>query len=74
MEPVLMGSGGMIVSDPLFQKALVDVIRKDGADLLGNGTQGGADEWQGLPIVIDEVFSGMYRLGRSRASSYLEVV
>ncbi|KAI9288957.1 pyridoxal phosphate-dependent transferase [Umbelopsis sp. AD052] len=73
MEPVLMGSGGMVVSDPLFQKALVDVVRKDGADLLGNGTQGSSGEWQGLPIVIDEVFAGMYRLGRSRASSYLGV-
>ncbi|KAI8583664.1 hypothetical protein K450DRAFT_222199 [Umbelopsis ramanniana AG] len=73
MEPVLMGSGGMVVSDPLFQKALVDVVRKDGAELLGNGTQGQTGEWQGLPIVIDEVFAGMYRLGRSRASSYLGV-
>jgi dethiobiotin synthetase/adenosylmethionine--8-amino-7-oxononanoate aminotransferase len=74
MEPVLMGSGGMIVSDPLFQKALVDVVREDGAELLGDGTKGQTGEWQGLPIVIDEVFAGMYRLGRSRASSYLGVV
>jgi dethiobiotin synthetase/adenosylmethionine--8-amino-7-oxononanoate aminotransferase len=65
MEPVLMGSGGMVVSD---------VVRKEGAELLGNGTRGQAGEWQGLPIVIDEVFAGMYRLGRSRASSYLGVV
>ncbi|CAM0142089.1 hypothetical protein VKS41_004208 [Umbelopsis sp. WA50703] len=73
MEPVLMGSGGMILSDPLFQKAIVDVVRRDGAHILGNGTMGAEGEWQGLPIVIDEVFAGMYRLGRSRASSYLGV-
>lgn len=29
--------------------------------------------WSGLPVVFDEVFTGLYRLGRSTAASFLDV-
>ncbi|RCH91896.1 hypothetical protein CU098_008924, partial [Rhizopus stolonifer] len=34
MEPVLMGAGGMIFVDPLFQRTLIDVVRQEGSQLL----------------------------------------
>lgn len=57
LEPVLMGAGGMAFVDPLFQRILVDYAR---AEL-------------GLPVIFDEVFAGLHRLGRLRASSLLGV-
>lgn len=32
-----------------------------------------ATEWQGLPVVFDEVFTGLYRLGHSTAASLLRL-
>lgn len=63
-----MGAGGMIFVDPLFQRVLVDVVRsrEDHAD----HTPG---EWQGLPVIFDEVFIGLYRLGFESATSILGV-
>ncbi|KAI8384266.1 pyridoxal phosphate-dependent transferase [Radiomyces spectabilis] len=72
MEPVLMGAGGMIFVDPLFQRVLVDTIRQESADLLGYSSADKAG-WQGLPVVFDEVFAGWYRLGRQSASDFLGV-
>ncbi len=78
-EPILMGAGGMIFVDPLFQRTLIKVIR-------GNPTLFAADtgstqsastsmekwlNWSGLPIIADEVFTGLYRLGRASSSSFL---
>jgi dethiobiotin synthetase/adenosylmethionine--8-amino-7-oxononanoate aminotransferase len=77
MEPVLMGAGGMIFVDPLFQRTLVDVIRQEGKDLLGYKEQSSAaaaSSWQGIPVIFDEVFTGWYRLGRPSASDFLGVV
>ncbi len=63
-----MGAGGMICVDPLFQRVLVDVIRsRDASSALGPG------EWQGLPVIFDEVFIGLYRLGFESATSVLGV-
>ncbi|KAI8074706.1 adenosylmethionine-8-amino-7-oxononanoate transaminase [Gongronella butleri] len=75
MEPLLMGAGGMIFVDPLFQRVVVDTIREQGKDLLGYTTQQGQNDagWQGVPIVFDEVFAGWYRLGRRSAADYLGV-
>ena len=45
--------------------------------LFGRGTRSGpsdADDartWKGLPVIFDEVFTGLYRLGRFSASSFL---
>ena len=74
MEPVIMGSGGMIFVDPLFQRVLVDTVRSEGADLLGYKAQEQAKGWEGMPIIFDEIFAGMYRLGRRSASDFLGVV
>ncbi|KAL0779323.1 hypothetical protein CaCOL14_003807 [Colletotrichum acutatum] len=76
MEPVILGAGGMIMADPLFQSTLVKVVRQH-PELFGTATQSSsaADEntWTGLPVVFDEVFTGLTRLGRFSAASFLGV-
>ncbi|KAF9952339.1 hypothetical protein BGZ70_000627 [Mortierella alpina] len=78
MEPVLMGAGGMVWVDPAFQRCLVEEVR----DFKGFGTvepsyqdksQGLTNDWSGLPVVFDEVFSGCWRLGRKSAADMLQV-
>lgn len=32
-----------------------------------------ADAWSGLPVIFDEVFTGLYRLGRPTSASFLGV-
>ena len=66
MEPILLGAGGMFFADPLFQRALVHAVRKRGTP-----PQSDAD-WSGMPVVFDEVFTGLYRLGRFSAASFLD--
>ena len=56
LEPLVMGAGGMIFVDPLFQRILVDVVREREAPQDGSA-------WRGLPVIFDEVFVGLYRLG-----------
>ncbi|TBU27078.1 onanonoxo-7-onima-8-eninoihtemlysoneda [Dichomitus squalens] len=56
LEPIVMGAGGMIFVDPLFQRVLIDVVR-------GTPSSSATSEWSGLPIIFDEVFVGFYRLG-----------
>ncbi|KAL4066826.1 pyridoxal phosphate-dependent transferase [Scleroderma citrinum] len=51
LEPIVMGAGGMIFVDPLFQRILVDTVRD--RSLFSNP----------LPVIYDEVFTGLYRLG-----------
>ncbi|KAI1504477.1 bifunctional dethiobiotin synthetase/adenosylmethionine-8-amino-7-oxononanoate aminotransferase [Biscogniauxia marginata] len=77
LEPVVLGAGGMILVDPLFQRSLVSVVRRS-ARLFGNprkptSTDIDPSEWKGLPVVFDEVFTGLYRLGRFSAASFLGV-
>lgn len=66
--------------DPLFQRALVNVVRSDElADVLTpphrptGGARDAPDAWSGLPVIFDEVFTGLYRLGRFSSSSFLGV-
>ncbi|KAI9320392.1 hypothetical protein BX666DRAFT_2080705 [Dichotomocladium elegans] len=75
MEPMILGSGGMVFVDPLFQRILVDIVREEGAELLGYRAQDGMKSlgWHGVPVIFDEVFSGWYRLGRRSASDFLGV-
>ncbi|KAG6889742.1 hypothetical protein C0995_015040 [Termitomyces sp. Mi166 len=66
IEPLVMGAGGMKFVDPLFQRVLVDVVRSGKEELglcsvRGEGKAG--EEWTGLPVVYDEVFVGLYRVG-----------
>ncbi|KAI5866169.1 hypothetical protein GGS23DRAFT_555818 [Durotheca rogersii] len=76
MEPVVIGAGGMELVDPLFQRSLVKVVRRsaklfdplhkpEAADTADNTS------WTGLPVIFDEVFTGLYRLGRFSAASFL---
>ncbi|KAK8080436.1 hypothetical protein PG997_008254 [Apiospora hydei] len=74
MEPVVLGAGGMVLVDPLFQRALVNVVRRSqhlfSPEFVGQPSGNGTD-WTGLPVIFDEVFTGLYRLGRFTASSFL---
>ena len=74
LEPIILGAGGMFFCDPLFQRCLVDVVR-DHPSLFhpGTATAHGPTNWSGLPVIFDEVFTGLYRLGRSSAASFLDV-
>ena len=74
LEPIILGAGGMFFCDPLFQRCLVDVVR-DHPSLFhpGTATAQGPTNWSGLPVIFDEVFTGLYRLGRSSAASFLDV-
>lgn len=84
IEPVVMGAGGMIFVDPLFQAVLIQLVR--GRPSLFNPqsspgicqeqetedcTSTPGDDWSGLPVVFDEVFSGLYRLGQPSAAALL---
>ncbi|KAJ2998011.1 hypothetical protein NUW58_g461 [Xylaria curta] len=74
LEPVVLGAGGMVLIDPLFQQTLVQVVRQN-ASLFGSNKQPDSakhdKEWWGLPVIFDEVFTGIYRLGRPTAASFL---
>jgi bifunctional dethiobiotin synthetase / adenosylmethionine---8-amino-7-oxononanoate aminotransferase len=64
LEPLVMGAGGMIFVDPLFQRILVDVIR---------GPSESLNSWSGLPVIFDEVFVGLYRIGMESTGPLLGV-
>lgn len=74
MEPVILGAGGMLFADPLFQHTLARVAREQLPELYGANAEA-RDElaWQGIPVIHDEVFTGLYRLGRHSSSSLLDL-
>lgn len=61
LEPIVMGAGGMIFVDPLFQRVMVDVVRDPTLFPAA------------LPVIFDEVFVGLYRLGFESAGPILGV-
>ncbi|KAF7329113.1 PLP-dependent transferase [Mycena kentingensis (nom. inval.)] len=61
LEPLVLGAGGMLFVDPLFQRVLVDVVRSR------DPARPSASDWSGLPVIFDEVFVGLYRLGMESA-------
>ena len=65
LEPLVMGAGGMIFVDPLFQRVLVDTIR--------GPRSGTPSQWSGLPVIFDEVFVGLNRIGMESTGSLLGV-
>ncbi|KAL4898668.1 pyridoxal phosphate-dependent transferase [Aspergillus ambiguus] len=73
MEPIILGAGGMLFCDPLFQRCLVDVVRGNPELFHANAGYRGEGSWSGLPVVFDEVFTGLYRLGRRSSASFLDV-
>lgn len=85
LEPLVMGAGGMIFVDPLFQRVLIETCRAS-ADLFSltdapltppassshaEKTKGKEQEWEGIPVIFDEVFAGLYRLGPCTPASVL---
>jgi dethiobiotin synthetase/adenosylmethionine--8-amino-7-oxononanoate aminotransferase len=63
-----------LFADPLFQRCLVDAVRgidpnADSARAMD--AQGKDKDWQGMPVIFDEVFTGLYRLGRFDAAGFL---
>ncbi|KAG0044167.1 hypothetical protein BGZ83_010587 [Gryganskiella cystojenkinii] len=78
MEPVLMGAGGMVWVDPAFQRCLVEEVRAfkgfgKESQVKNEFLAGSKNQWKGLPVVFDEVFSGCWRLGRKSAADMLQV-
>ena len=69
LEPSVMGAGGMIFVDPLFQRILIDVVRSRPLPVKPS-TEG---KWSGIPVVFDEVFVGTYRVGHQTTSTILGV-
>lgn len=80
IEPILLGAGGMMFADPLYQRCLVEVAREfyDGSgppfakSLSSPASPKDANDWHGIPVIFDEVFTGLYRLGRFSAASFLQ--
>ncbi|KAF8521853.1 PLP-dependent transferase [Gautieria morchelliformis] len=72
IEPLVMGAGGMIFVDPLFQRVLVDAVRSPGTPNHQSSNSTTA-EWHGMPVIFDEVFVGLYRVGMRTCSSLLGV-
>ncbi|KAH6032501.1 hypothetical protein HBI54_211370 [Parastagonospora nodorum] len=73
MEPVILGAGGMLFVDPLFQQSLVRVVRRYNFASTTFPTLPDEHAWSGLPVVFDEVFTGLNRLGRFSSGSFLGV-
>lgn len=72
LEPIILGAGGMMFADPLFQRCLVEAVRSD-KQIFPNGQLPNDQIWTGMPVIFDEVFTGLYRLGRFSAASFLGV-
>lgn len=72
LEPLIMGAGGMIFVDPLFQRMLVKTTRSNPSLInpKAGTARDEASDWSGIPVIADEVFTGLYRLGRSSSSSF----
>ncbi|EST05206.1 Aminotransferase class-III [Kalmanozyma brasiliensis GHG001] len=81
LEPLVMGAGGMVFVDPLYQRVLIDVCRASedlfslsDAPLTPPSTPLKEREgWQGIPVIFDEVFAGLYRLGPCTPATVLGV-
>jgi len=54
LEPLLLGAGGMVLVDPLWQRQLVRACKR-----------------RGIPVIFDEVFTGLWRLGAPSAAHLL---
>ncbi|KIM23703.1 hypothetical protein M408DRAFT_332195 [Serendipita vermifera MAFF 305830] len=75
IEPLVLGAGGMKFVDPLFQTVFVEVVRTMSQEniLLPAGRPRDLDSVKTLPVIFDEVFTGLGRLGFPSPSSILGV-
>ena len=74
MEPLVLGAGGMKFIDPLFQTVFVNVVRTmSHGTLLPTGRPRDTKSIESLPVIFDEVFTGLGRLGFTSPSSILGV-
>lgn len=81
IEPILLGAGGMMFCDPLFQKCLVEVCQElydskgeiTSSPSSTSSSSSREENWTSMPTIFDEVFTGLYRLGRFSAASFLRV-
>ncbi|KAG8739295.1 hypothetical protein FRC12_016373 [Ceratobasidium sp. 428] len=71
IEPLVLGAAGMVFVDPLFQRVLVDVVRSSGELFKTSIDHASSSDWTGLPIIFDEVFTGLHRLGPLTPASIL---
>ncbi|KAJ1548170.1 hypothetical protein HK096_002840, partial [Nowakowskiella sp. JEL0078] len=67
IEPVILGAGGMIFVDPLFQKAMVKVCQ-DGISIPGT------NKLVKIPVFLDEVFVGLHRLAKPAWSVGVDIL
>lgn len=76
IEPLIMGAGGMLFVDPLFHRVLIDTVRSNGrlfSKPFGSSFPPVEEgSWKGLPVIYDEVFTGLYRAGFLSGTSILK--
>ncbi|KAJ4301374.1 hypothetical protein N0V90_003466 [Kalmusia sp. IMI 367209] len=72
MEPIILVAGGMLFVDPLFQRTLVEVVRNYKFTKEPVTRPNDPLHWSGLPVLFDEVFTGLHRLGHFTPSTLLK--
>lgn len=71
LVPITLTNVITINSDPLFQYTLTQVTRSNPQLFSPKAPSPSTTSWSGLPVIFDEVFTGLYRLGRRTAASFL---
>ncbi|ORY69120.1 pyridoxal phosphate-dependent transferase [Pseudomassariella vexata] len=73
LEPLVLGAGGMLFVDPLFQHMLIKTVRQN-PELIEPSLPipgpSSSKSWTGLPIIFDEVFTGLYRFYHFSPSTF----
>ncbi|ORY69121.1 pyridoxal phosphate-dependent transferase, partial [Pseudomassariella vexata] len=68
-----LGAGGMLFVDPLFQHMLIKTVRQN-PELIEPSLPipgpSSSKSWTGLPIIFDEVFTGLYRFYHFSPSTF----
>ncbi|KAF2219935.1 pyridoxal phosphate-dependent transferase [Elsinoe ampelina] len=59
---------------PLEESTLETISAEEDEELEQNGLELDGRDWNGMPIITDEVFTGIYRLGHFRSSNMIGIV